>query len=73
VGEQGPGGPRRHERYGRNGKAGAQVEKTRFPDGRFHSGVFGKEGSFEWTFTERGTYRHFCDVHPIMRATVIVE
>lgn len=55
------------------GRRARQVEKTKFPDGRFHSGVFGKEGSFEWTFTAKGTYRYFCNVHPIMQATVIVE
>jgi len=29
--------------------------------------------SFDFTFTEPGTYRYFCSIHPEMQATVVVR
>lgn len=55
------------------GRRARQVEKTRFPDGRFQSGVFGKGKAFEKRFSEKGTFRYYCNIHPIMQAVVIVE
>lgn len=55
------------------GRRARQLDKTKFPDGKFQSGVFGKDGAYEHTFTEKGTHRYYCNIHPIMQATVIVE
>lgn len=55
------------------GRKARQVKKTKFPDGKFQSGVFGKNGAFEIIFTEKGTYPYYCNIHPIMQATVVVE
>lgn len=41
-------------------------------DGIFDSGLFGAGESFEFTFTEPGTYSYFCTPHPWMQATVTV-
>lgn len=38
----------------------------------FDSGKFGQGETFEVEFTEPGTYNYFCQIHPTMRATVIV-
>lgn len=42
------------------------------PDGLFDSGLFGAGESFEYTFTERGTYTYFCTPHPWMQGTITV-
>lgn len=55
------------------GRRARQVDKTRFPDGIFHSGTFGKDGVFEFTYTRKGKYYYFCNVHPIMHGVVVVE
>ena len=39
----------------------------------FDSGAFGQDESFEFTFVEPGEYSYFCEIHPTMRAVVIVE
>lgn len=39
----------------------------------FDSGDLGEGGTFEVTFDQPGTYPYFCEIHPTMRATVIVE
>lgn len=39
----------------------------------FDSGQFGLDESFEFTFDEPGEYPFFCQIHPTMRAVVIVE
>jgi plastocyanin len=41
--------------------------------GAFGSAGLSHEETFTRTFTDRGTYRYFCAVHPRMRATVIVK
>lgn len=41
--------------------------------GEFDSGDLGLEEQFRHTFTESGTYDYFCEVHPTMRASVVVE
>ena len=38
----------------------------------FDSGKFGQDETFQVEFTEPGTYNYFCQIHPTMRATVIV-
>lgn len=42
-------------------------------DGSFGSSQLTAGDSFSHTFTEPGTYSYFCQVHPTMRATVVVE
>ncbi len=38
----------------------------------FDSGEFGQDETFEFTFDEPGEYAYFCQIHPTMRAVVIV-
>jgi plastocyanin len=40
---------------------------------QFDSGAFGQDETFEFTFVEPGEYAYFCQIHPTMRAAVIVE
>jgi plastocyanin len=47
---------------------------TQQPDGRFDSGDLPKGETFEFTFTEAGTYPYFCRLHPAtMRGEIIVR
>lgn len=39
----------------------------------FDSGDLGEGDVFTQTFDEPGTYDYFCEVHPTMRASVVVE
>lgn len=39
----------------------------------FDSGLVDKEGTFELTFDEAGTYSYFCQIHPSMTGVIIVE
>lgn len=39
----------------------------------FDSGDLGQDEAFERTFEEPGTYEYFCEIHPTMRASVVVE
>jgi len=55
------------------GRKARQIRKTKFSDGRFHSGAYGKGKSFEVTFKGKGTYHYFCNIHPIMQGVVIVR
>ena len=41
-------------------------------DGSFGSAQLNAGDSFEHTFTEPGTYSYYCELHPMMRATVVV-
>lgn len=38
----------------------------------FDSGTMAQDDVFEVTFDRVGTYRYFCEIHPTMRATVVV-
>ncbi len=40
---------------------------------QFDSGRFGQDETFEFTFDDPGEYAYFCQIHPTMRAVVIVE
>jgi amicyanin len=42
-------------------------------DGSFASEQLTSGGTFSHTFDEPGTYTYFCQVHPMMKATVVVE
>ena len=39
----------------------------------FDSGSLEQDETFEFTFDEPGEYPYFCEIHPTMRAVVIVE
>ncbi|WP_162142073.1 cupredoxin domain-containing protein [Ilumatobacter coccineus] len=39
----------------------------------FDSGEFGQDETFEVTFDEAGSFAYFCEIHPTMRATVVVN
>lgn len=39
----------------------------------FDSGDVGQDESFEISFDAPGEYAYFCEIHPTMRATIIVE
>lgn len=40
---------------------------------QFDSDRIGSDGTFEVTFDDAGTYDYFCQIHPTMRAAVVVE
>jgi FtsP/CotA-like multicopper oxidase with cupredoxin domain len=42
-------------------------------DNRFDSGDLQPGQTFSYTFQQPGSYAYFCDYHPMMQATVIVE
>ncbi len=39
----------------------------------FDSGLFGKDKSFSYTFSQKGEYEYYCIPHPYMTGKVIVE
>jgi len=39
----------------------------------FGSGVIAPGGTFKFTFTKKGTFAYHCNIHPFMKATVIVS
>jgi plastocyanin len=39
----------------------------------FDSGLFGKDKSYSYTFTQKGSYEYYCIPHPYMTGKVIVE
>jgi amicyanin len=41
-------------------------------DGSFGSAQLGAGATFSHTFDEAGTYSYYCQLHPMMRATVVV-
>ncbi len=45
--------------------AGSSVE--------YDSGELGQDATFEQAFDEVGTYEYFCQIHPTMRASVVVS
>jgi plastocyanin len=42
-------------------------------DDVFDSGSMSEGDEFSFTFEEAGTYAYFCQVHPTMRGTIVVE
>ncbi|MFQ5514812.1 MAG: cupredoxin family copper-binding protein [Myxococcota bacterium] len=55
------------------GREARGLEETRFPDGRFSSGLFGKDAAFSFTFREKGEYSYYCNIHPFMVGRIVVE
>jgi plastocyanin len=39
----------------------------------FKSGALDTDDSFTFTFTDAGTFKYFCTIHPRMQGTVIVQ
>ncbi len=56
----------------RTGRKSRGMKETRFPDGRFQSGLFGKGSAYEFVFKESGSFPYFCSVHPIMTGRITV-
>jgi plastocyanin len=42
-------------------------------DPAFGSGLLDQDDSFDVTFEAAGTFAYFCEIHPTMRATVVVQ
>lgn len=42
-------------------------------DNLFDSGNLPRDGTFNYTFDQKGTFEYYCTIHPRMTATVIVE
>jgi plastocyanin len=42
-------------------------------DNLFDSGNLPRDGTFSYTFDQKGTFEYYCTLHPRMTATVIVE
>lgn len=55
------------------GREARQVEKTKLPDGKFSSGLFGKDQTFSYTFDTKGEYPYYCNIHPFMVGKIVVE
>ena len=55
------------------GREARNVEKTKLPDGKFSSGLFGQDTTFPYTFDTEGEYPYYCNIHPFMVGKVIVE
>lgn len=43
------------------------------PDGKFDSSLFAAGKTFSYKFTEAGTYKYFCQVHPWMTGIITVQ
>ena len=41
--------------------------------GTFDSGRMNQNGTFSFTFTQKGTYTYHCSIHPTMTGTVVVQ
>ena len=55
------------------GRKARGLPKTKFPDGRFSSGLFGKGKTYETHFDKPGEYPYFCNVHPFMVGNIVVQ
>ena len=55
------------------GRQTRDMEKTKFPDGRFHSQLFGQGEQFSVTLEEKGEYAYYCDAHPFMLGSIMVK
>ncbi len=56
-----------------NGRKARGLKKTRFPDQKFSSGLFGKNRTFSVTLSKPGEYPYYCSVHPFMTGKIIVK
>jgi plastocyanin len=54
--------------------ADANVPHTATSDDEvFDSGTLNEGDEFSFTFDEAGTFSYFCQVHPTMQGTIVVE
>lgn len=58
---------------GDKGIPGVDEGRPNEPDEIFAGEVAGAGSTFEFTFDEPGTYDYFCEVHPVMTASVLVR
>ncbi len=49
------------------------MKQTKFPDGKFQSGSFGKGMDFKVTLKDKGEYPYYCTIHPFMEGKVVVK
>jgi plastocyanin len=52
---------------------GVQEGSDAKPDGVFDGDMPDAGSEFSFTFKKAGTYDYFCEVHPSMTATIVVE
>lgn len=57
---------------GTNAVPGVSDGEASKADGTFN-GELPEGGSFSYTFNETGTFDYYCEIHPSMRGTVVVE
>ncbi|MFQ5660859.1 MAG: plastocyanin/azurin family copper-binding protein [Gammaproteobacteria bacterium] len=55
------------------GRKTRDLKQTKFPDGKFGSGLFGKDKTFSVTLGEKGEYKYYCNIHPFMIAKIVVK
>ena len=58
---------------GDKGIPGVDEGRPNEPDGIFAGDLDGAGSTFSFTFDEPGTYDYFCEIHPVMTATVLVD
>ena len=58
---------------GDKGVPGLDQAKPDKPDGVFDGPLADDGDTFEFTFTEQGTFEYFCRVHPVMTARIVVS
>jgi plastocyanin len=58
---------------GNGGVPGVSEASPSKPDGLFDGDLPEAGARFAFTFDQAGTYAYFCEVHPSMTATVVVE
>ena len=60
-------------RAGDKGIPGVDEGRPNEPDGIFAGELDGAGSTFSFTFDEPGTYDYFCEIHPVMTASVLVD
>lgn len=58
---------------GDNGVPGVSEGKSANADGLFNGDLPDASSTFSFTFTEKGTFAYFCEVHPSMVGEVVVR
>ena len=57
----------------KQGVPGVSENRDAAPDGEFDSGTMELDDTFEFTFTESGTFSYFCAIHAGMSGRVVVS
>jgi len=55
------------------GRKTRDLKQTKFPDGKFSSGLFGKDKTYSVNLDEKGEYKYYCNIHPFMVAKIVVK